>query len=75
MDVISQCIDLCTAFFQRPNLWSLAEAPMVGKKVSVVMVVSSSEDTLHTPTAIPAAMAAPRAVVSGMEGRTENKQR
>lgn len=43
-----------------------------GLNVSVVILLRSLESRLHTPTpsADPAAMAAPNAVVSGMEGRT-----
>lgn len=43
-----------------------------GLNVSVVILLRSLDSRLHTPTpsAAPAAMAAPNAVVSGMDGRT-----
>ena len=44
---------------------------MVGVKVSVVMVDRSPGSRLQMPIAEPAAIAAPRAVVSGIEGFTE----
>jgi len=41
-----------------------------GVKTSVVMAVRSSGLRLQTPIQCPAAMAAPSAVVSGIDGRT-----
>ncbi len=50
----------------------LPSSLILGVKVSVVIAVKCSSFKLHTstPSADPAAMAAPRAVVSGIDGRT-----
>lgn len=64
--------DLSTAFPQRLNHFSLVASSVVGLKIlrlSRLMFFNSS-NSFHTPTANPAAIAAPRAVVSRIWGRS-----
>jgi len=57
----------------RINSW-LPDSAMLGRNVSVVLSLTDAALNFQTstPSAIPAAIAAPRAVVSGIEGRTTN---
>ena len=67
----SHPLHICTAFSHLPNLLSLSFPSILGWNtvVPAVFTLLSSSKEDQTPTANPAAMAAPRAVVSSMRGR------
>src|SRR4051794_11897283 len=65
---------LCQVYVQILNHlhMNIPDASIVGLNVSQIMVEQSSEKMFHTPipSAAPAAMAAPNAVVSAIDGLT-----